>query len=211
MNPKIDDFIAQHQKWSEELAKLRAIILECNLTEELKWNTPCYTFEGKNIVLLGSFKNWCVISFLKGTLLKNKENILEQAGENSQSSKVIRFTTLQDIEKIESILKKYILEAIEIEKSGLKVELQKNDTLDFVEELQNKLNEDATFEKAFKNLTLGRQRGYNMYFASAKQSKTRTARIEKYEKRILEGKGINDCTCGRSKKMPSCDGSHKLA
>ncbi|WP_291721078.1 DUF1801 domain-containing protein [Bernardetia sp.] len=211
MNPKVDEFLEKNQTWNKELSKLRSILLECNLSEDFKWKTPCYTLEGKNIVLLGRFKEWCVISFLKGVLLKDKENILELAGEHSQSSKVIRFTSVQEIEKIESILKNYILEAIQVEKAGLKVELKKNEDIHFVAELQNKIDEDLAFGNAFKKLTLGRQRGYNLYFSSAKQAKTRMSRIKKYENRILNGKGINDCTCGLSKKMPTCDGSHKFA
>ena len=209
MNPKVDDFLSKIEKWQPELEKLRSIILDCGLTEELKWGVPCYTFKNSNVILLGGFKEWCVISFLKGVLLHDEKNILVSAGENSQSAKVIKFTNLDEIIEIKSTLKAYIIEAIEVEKLGLKVDLKKDDDLIFVEELQKKLDEDATFKTAFENLTKGRQRGYNMYFSAPKQSKTKEARIEKYTQRILDGKGINDCTCGFSKKMPSCDGSHK--
>jgi uncharacterized protein YdeI (YjbR/CyaY-like superfamily) len=211
MNPKVDEFLSKTKKWKEELSKLRNILLECGLTEELKWKNPCYTFQNKNIILLGSFKEWCVISFLKGVLLNDENSILIAAGENSQSTKIIKFTNIEEIIQLKPTLKAYIFEAMEVEKLGLKVELKKNDELEFVEELQNKLDENADFKMAFENLTLGRQRGYNLYFSAAKQSKTRISRIENYMQRIFDGKGINDCTCGLSKKMPSCDGSHKFA
>lgn len=210
MNAQVDEFLIKAEKWQNELSKLRSILLECGLTEEFKWRNPCYTFQNKNIILLGGFKEWCVISFLKGVLLNDENGILIAAGENSQSAKIIKFTNLEEIIKLKSILKAYIFEAMEVEKLGLKVEVKKNDELEFIEELQQKFDENIDFKTAFENLTLGRQRGYNMFFSAAKQSKTRIARIEKYTQQIFNGKGINDCTCGMSKKMPSCDGSHKF-
>lgn len=210
MNKEVDEYLNAVGKWQNELSKLRSILLECGLTEEFKWRTPCYTFQNKNIILLGGFKEWCVISFLKGVLLNDENGILIAAGENSKSAKIIKFTNVEEIIKLKPILKAYIFEAMEVEKLGLKVEVNKNDELEFIEELQQKLDENLEFKTAFENLTLGRQRGYNMFFSAAKQSKTRIARIEKYTQQILNGKGINDCTCGMSKKMPSCDGSHKF-
>lgn len=208
MNPEVDAFLDKAKKWKEELTQIRAILLECGLQEELKWRNPCYTFQNKNVILLGGFKEWCVISFLKGVLLNDEHAILLQAGENSQSVRLIKFTNLEQIIQLKPILKAYIFEAIEVEKLGLKVETKQE--IIVVEELQDKLNQDLDFKTAFENLTLGRQRGYAIYFSAAKQSKTRIARIEKYTQKILAGKGMEDCTCGLSKKMPSCDGSHKF-
>ncbi len=210
MNTQVDEFLDKAEKWQNELSKLRSILLECGLNEEFKWRTPCYTFQNKNIILLGGFKEWCIISFLKGVLLNDENNILIAAGENSQSAKIIKFTNVEEIIKLKPILKAYIFEAMEVEKLGLKVKLKKNDEIKFIEELQQKLDKNIDFKTAFEKLTLGRQRGYTMFFSAAKQSKTRIARIEKYTQQILNGKGINDCTCGMSKKMPSCDGSHKF-
>lgn len=209
MNPKVDDYLSNTTKFQKELELLRSIVLDCGLIEDLKWGTPCYMFQKNNMILLGAFKDSCVISFLKGALLSDTENLLMKAGENTQAARIIKFTTVKDIVKIKSILKTYIFEAIEIEKAGLKVEPKKHSEYNIPEELQQKFNEKADFKKAFEALTPGRQRGYLLYFSDSKQSKTREARIEKYTQRIMSGKGINDCVCGLSKKMPSCDGSHK--
>jgi uncharacterized protein YdeI (YjbR/CyaY-like superfamily) len=209
MNPKVDDYLRNTTKFQKELELLRLIVLDCGIIEELKWGTPCYMFQKNNMILLGAFKDSCIISFLKGALLSDAENLLMKAGENTQAARIIKFTTVKDIVKIKSILKKYIFEAIEIEKAGLKVEPKKHSEYNIPEELQLKFNEKADFKKAFEALTPGRQRGYLLYFSDSKQSKTREARIEKYTQRIMSGKGINDCVCGLSKKMPGCDGSHK--
>ena len=209
MNPKIDTFLCETKRWRSELERLRKIILDCGLTEELKWKQPCYSFEGTNVLIMGELKNTCVLSFLKGALLCDADNLLSKPGENSQSARTIHFTSVNEIAKLEPVLKAYIFEAIEVEKAGLKVEFQKLSELDFVEELQKKLAEHPAFKKAFESLTPGRQRAYNLHFSAAKQSKTRESRIENCTPRILCGKGLNDCTCGHSKKMPGCDGSHK--
>lgn len=209
MNPKVDEYLDRLKNWQEELEMLRTILLDCMLTEEIKWRVPCYTFNQKNVIILANFKDYCAISFLKGTLLKDSENILVSPGENSQSVKYLKFTSSQEIQKLVPIIKAYVYEAIEVEKAGLKVDLKKNTDLDLVEELKDKMNQDATFQKAFNTLTPGRQRAYNIFISAAKQPKTRIARIDKYEERILNGKGMNDCICGLSKKMPNCDGSHK--
>jgi uncharacterized protein YdeI (YjbR/CyaY-like superfamily) len=209
MNPKVDKYFGRIDSWQEELETLRAFILDCGLTEELKWGVPCYTFQKGNVILLGGFKEYCVISFVKGVLLHDAEEILLQQTENSQSVRIIKFTNVQEILDMETVLKSYIYEAVEVEKAGLKVDYQSNDELEFVEELVNKMAKDAAFKTAFEALTPGRQKGYNMFFAAAKQSKTRVSRIEKYIPRIFDGKGMNDCVCGHSKKMPGCDGSHK--
>ncbi|NJN77605.1 MAG: hypothetical protein HC803_04160 [Saprospiraceae bacterium] len=209
MNPKVDKYFDRIDSWQEELETLRAFILDCGLTEELKWGVPCYTFQNGNVILLGGFKEYCVISFVKGVLLNDSEEILIQQTENSQSVRIIKFTNVQEILDMETVLKSYIYEAVEVEKAGLKVDYKSNDETEFVEELVDRMAEDAAFKTAFEALTPGRQKGYNMFFAAAKQSKTRVSRIEKYTSRIFDGKGMNDCVCGHSKKMPGCDGSHK--
>jgi len=209
MNPKVDIYFSQLEKWQAELEKLRMILLDCMLTEELKWGSPCYSFQKKNLVILGGFKDNCVISFITGALLKDGKGILTKPGENSQSARVIRFSNLKEIIKLEPIIKAYIFEAIENEKAGIKVELKKTTEYEIPKELEIKFEESALLKKAFNALTPGRQRGYLLFFSAAKQSETRTTRIEKYTDRILKGIGINDCVCGLSKKMPSCDGTHK--
>jgi uncharacterized protein YdeI (YjbR/CyaY-like superfamily) len=209
MNPKVDDFISNAKKWQPEIEQLRLLLLDCGLTEEFKWRTPCYSFQGSNVVLIGSFKEYCALSFFKGTLLQDIEGILCKPGENSQAVRFFKFTNLEEIIEQKSIIKAYIYEAIEIEKAGLKVNFKSNTELELVAELQNTLAKNSALKTAFQALTPGRQRAYNLYFSAPKQSKTRETRIEKYTPRILNGKGINDCTCGLSKKMPNCDGSHK--
>jgi len=209
MNPKVDDFINNAEQWNEEFIQLRKIVLECGLIEELKWGQPCYTFQKSNIVIIGGFKDNCIIGFFKGALLSDFDGVLVKAGENTQSSRVIRFRNTKEINDLAATIKAYIFEAIEVEKAGLKVE-KKSEDLVLVNELQNKINQDTTFKTAFEKLTPGRKRAYNMFISEAKQSTTREARIEKYTSRILAGKGINDCVCGKSKRMPNCDGSHKF-
>jgi uncharacterized protein YdeI (YjbR/CyaY-like superfamily) len=209
INPKVEEYLSKFDKWQAELQQLRMIVLDCGLTEELKWGVPCYTFQDGNVVLIHSFKEYCAIGFFKGVLLKDESGILIQQTENSQTARQIRFTSLDEIIEQELLVKAYLYEAIEAEKAGTKIELKKTDEFNRPEELQRKLDENAAFKTAFEALTPGRQRGYLLHFSEAKQSKTREARIEKYMPQILNGKGFNDCTCGLSKRMPSCDGSHK--
>ncbi|WP_367754609.1 DUF1801 domain-containing protein [Flavobacterium sp. WC2430] len=209
MNPKVDDFINNAKKWQPEMEQLRKLLLDCGLTEEFKWRTPCYSFQGNNIALIASFKAFCAISFLKGSLLQDANGILIQPGENSQAVRFLKFTNVHEIEQLKPIIKNYIYEAIEVEKAGLKVAFKSNKELELVDELKAILDKNLALKTAFESLTPGRQRAYNLFFEAAKQSKTRETRIEKYIPRILDGKGINDCVCGLSKKMPSCDGSHK--
>lgn len=208
MNPEVDQFLNNAERWREELEILRAIVLKCGLDETLKWRQPCYTFGGKNVLILSEFKDHCVVSFLKGALLANADNLLVSPGENSQSVRFMRFTSGEQIVQLEAIIKSTIFEAMEIEKSGLKVVLKSTNDLEWVPELYEKFANSPQFEAAFEALTAGRKRGYHLFFSGAKQSKTRTDRIEKYIPRILNGKGINDCVCGLSKRMPNCDGSH---
>ena len=209
MNLKVDDFISNAKKWQLEMEQLRQLLLDCGLTEEFKWRTPCYSFQGNNVVLIASFKSFCALSFLKGSLLQDTNGMLVQPGENSQAVRFFKFTNVSEIEELKPILKNYIYEAIEVEKAGLKVAFKSNKELELVDELKAILDKNLALKAAFESLTPGRQRAYNLFFEAAKQSKTRETRIEKYIPRILDGKGINDCVCGLSKKMPSCDGSHK--
>jgi len=192
MNPKADWFFDKAEKWKKEFEKLRTIVLDCGLNEELKWGCPCYTFENRNVVLIHGFKEYCALLFFKGALLSDANNILIQQTENVQSARQIRFTNLKEIVKMEKILKAYIYEAIEVEKAGLQVKLKKTSDFKMPEEFQIKLNKNKALKKAFDALTPGRQRAYLFYFSQPKQSKTREARIEKYMQQILEGKGLDD-------------------
>ena len=192
MNPKVDFYFIKEKKWQDELAKLRTIILDCQLTEELKWGVPCYTFQKSNVVLIHVFKEYCAILFVKGALLKDPKGILIQQTENVQAARQIRFTHVQEIVEMETILKAYIYEAIEVEKTGLKVPYKKATEFPIADEFQNKLDENPTLETAFYALTPGRQRAYLLYFSAPKQSKTREARVEKCVQQILNGKGLND-------------------
>ncbi len=192
MNPKVDVFLSKAKKWQEEMKKLRMIILDCGLTEELKWGKPCYTFEKSNIVLIHGFKEYCALLFFKGALLKDANGILIQQTENVQAARQSRFTNAREIVEMEPILKAYIYEAIEVEKAGLKVNFKKTTEFNIPEEFQNKLDEIPALKKAFDALTPGRQRGYILYFSAPKQSKTRESRIEKCMQQILNGKGLND-------------------
>ena len=208
-NPKVDQFLIAAQRWQTEIEYLRTILLDCQLTEELKWGQPCYTFQKKNVALIYGFKAYFGLGFIKGSLMNDVHGILVKQGENSQAVRLIKFTNKQEIEEKEEIIKAYIKQAIEIEKSGLKVDFNEKKALVFPEELQMRLDEDPEFKTAFEALTPGRQRGYNLYFSAPKSSKSRNSRIEKYVERILNGNGIHDCVCGHSKRMPTCDGSHK--
>jgi uncharacterized protein YdeI (YjbR/CyaY-like superfamily) len=192
MNPKVDFYFIKAKTWRQELAQLRAMILDCDLTEELKWGCPCYTFGGKNIVLIHVFKEYCAVLFFKGALLKDAKGILIRQTENVQAARQIRFTNVREIAKMKSALKAYIYEAIEVEEAGLKVNLKKTTEFKMPEEFQKKLKENRVLKNAFDKLTPGRQRGYLLYFSQAKQSTTRETRIEKTMEQILEGKGLND-------------------
>ena len=192
MNPKVDAFISRANQWQEEFEQLRRIILACQLTEELKWGVPCYSFEKTNILLIHGFKEYCAILFVKGALLKDTIGILIQQTENVQSARQIRFTSADEIVEMEPVLKAYIKEAIAVEKAGLKVDFKKTTEFNMPEEFQNKLDELPALKSAFEALTPGRQRAYLLYFSAPKQSATRQARIEKYMPQILNGKGLND-------------------
>jgi len=192
MNPKVDGYLRKSKKWQEELKNLRRIVLDCELTEEVKWRHPCYTLDGSNVVILGGFKEYCVLTFVKGALLKDAKGVLVKPGENTQAARMIRFTNVQQIVKLEPTLKAYIREAVEVEKAGLKVKFKKIAEFKIPEELQNKFDELPALKTAFTALTPGRQRAYIMYFSAAKQSKTRESRVEKCMRQILNGKGLDD-------------------
>jgi uncharacterized protein YdeI (YjbR/CyaY-like superfamily) len=192
MNPKVDWYFEKAGKWQKETQKLRKIILDCDLTEELKWGCPCYTFEKHNIVLIHVFKEYCAVLFFKGALLKDPKNILVQQTENVQAARQVRFTSLQQITKLEKTLKTYIYQAVKAEESGVKIEFKKTKEFRIPEEFQKKLDKSPALKKAFAALTPGRQRGYLLYFSSAKQARTRESRIEKYTKQILDRKGLED-------------------
>ncbi|ATY83878.1 hypothetical protein CVV65_01930 [Kyrpidia spormannii] len=191
-NPKVDEFLRKADKWRKEFEALRSIALECDLTEDFKWGVPCYTFQNKNIVLVHGFKEYCALLFVKGALLRDPHGVLVQQTENVQAARQIRFTDVREIVEMETILKSYIHEAIQVEKAGLKVDFKKNADFDIPEELQQKFHDMPALRTAFEALTPGRQRAYLLYFSQPKQAKTRTSRIEKCVQRILDGKGLND-------------------
>src|SRR5206468_6277276 len=190
--PKVDFFFSKAKKWKEEFETLRAIVLDCGLSEELKWGKPCYTFQKSNIVLIHGFKDYCALLFFKGALLKDAKGILVQQTENVQAARQVRFTNIREIVKMEPVLKAYIKEAIEVERAGLKVTYKKTSEFKVPEEFQNKLDEIPALKAAFDALTQGRQRGYLFYFSQAKQSKTRESRVEKCMQQILSRKGLDD-------------------
>jgi uncharacterized protein YdeI (YjbR/CyaY-like superfamily) len=192
MNPKVDAFLKKEKQWPEESKRLRAILLGCGLTEELKWNKPCYTFQEANVVVIQGFKAYCALLFFKGVLMKDPDGILVKTGENTVVGRQIRFTNVREIERLASALKAYVHQAIELEKAGLKVNAPKDSALKLPAEFQRRLAENPALNAAFKTLTPGRQRAYGFYFSGAKQSQTRESRIEKCLPQILKGKGLNE-------------------
>lgn len=206
MNPKVDAYLldgcgrcelygtlqCKVHKWPEELNQLRRIVLGCGLEEELKWSQPCYTLNGNNVLLLTAFKEYAALAFFKGALLKDIHLMLVSPGENSQAVRQLRFTDVAEILKKEDIIKSYILQAIEVEKAGLKVEFKKESELHYPDELVQKMDEDPVYKAAFEALTPGRRRSYVLHFSAAKQSATRVSRIEKCASKIFEGKGWNE-------------------
>ncbi len=192
MNPKVNFYFEKAGKWKAELEKLRNLVLETGLTEDLKWGCPCYTLGKANVVLIHDFKEYCALLFFKGALLQNEDGLLIQQTENVQSARQMRFVNFQEVADREAIIKSKIFEAIEVEKAGLKVELKKTKDFEVPEEFQAVLDENSGIKAAFEALTPGRQRAYLFHFGQAKQSKTREARIEKFIPKILEGKGLED-------------------
>lgn len=210
MNPELELYFSDLGLYKPILNQLRAIVLSCGLTEEVKWKGPCYTYQGKNIVMLGNFKDNCVISFFKGSLLQDSDGFLTKPGENSNVFRIIRFKSMDDFINVEPFLKAYIFEAIEIEKSGAKLPTLDISTIEIPDELTRNFKGNEQFKMAFESLTPGRQRAYITFFSAAKNAQTRFDRIEKFKNQIMDGKGMNDCTCGLSRRMPACDGSHKI-
>lgn len=192
MNPKVDAYLKKAENWHAEMLKLRKLLLDCQLTEELKWGKPCYTFQKGNIAIIIPMKECCALMFCKGALLKDSSAVLTKPGENSQSQRWIKFSKLREIVAMQATVKSYLLEAIEVEKSGLEVKYKETSEYAMPEELQRALNESPALKAAFEALTPGRQRGYLLYFAAPKQSKTRESRIEKCMSRIFNGKGFNE-------------------
>ena len=192
MNPKVDFYFDKEKKWQKEIAQLRTIVVDCGLSEELKWGCPCYTFENRNIVLIHVFKEYCALLFFKGVLLNDPDGILVQQTENVQSARQIRFTNLKEIIERERTIKAYIFEAIEVERAGLQVKLKKTSDFKIPEEFESELAKNTALKTAFEALTPGRQRAYIFHFSQPKQSKTRASRVEKYIPKILGGNGLDD-------------------
>ena len=210
MSTQTDTYFQEATQWSEELAALREIVLGCGLNEELKWGSPCYTFRKHNIAIIGALKDHCVLSFFKGSLLTDPKGILSKPGENTQAARLIRFTNIQEIAAKEAIIRSFLDEAIAAEEAGLKAIPDEKPELVFPDELLHAMEANPALKTAFHALTPGRQRAYNLHFSAPKQSATRQSRIAKCTPLILCAKGLNDCTCGLSKRMPQCDGSHKF-
>jgi len=209
MNPKVDAFLLNVKKWREELTILRSIVMDSELGEELKWGAPCYVHEQANVIIIQGFKDYFALLFFKGALMEDPQDLLHKPGENTQSGRQIRLYSMDEMLGQEEVLRTYIQNAIEVEKAGEKVVVKKTEEYPVPLELEESFAENSDLQHAFYGLTPGRQRAYLLHFAEAKQSATRKARIEKYTPRILKGKGILDCWCGLSKRMPTCDGSHK--
>ena len=208
-NSDLDAYFNTEHAFSDILSRLRLILLGCGLSEVSKWQSPCYTLEAKNICILGRFKDNCVLSFFKGAMLHDEAGILVKAGENSQAGRILRFRTMNDFTRVEPYLKAYIFEAIELERSGVKVALEHRHVWEIPSAFNAVFATDEPYKAAFEALTTGRQRAYAMFVAGAKNEKTQFDRVAKFRQRILDGYGMNDCTCGLSRRMPSCDGSHK--
>lgn len=192
MNPKVDFYFNKAKKWGEEFELLRMSMLECGLTETLKWGVPCYMFEESNIVLIHGFKDYCALLFFKGAVLKDPESILIQQTRNVQAARQIRFTSVQEITRLERTIKSYVKDAVVVEKAGVKVPLKKTTSFTVADEFQQQLDKMPTLKTAFKALTPGRQHGYLLHFSQPKLSKTRESRVEKSIPQILKGKGLND-------------------
>lgn len=208
-NSDLDHYFTPELNFSDILSRLRSIMIGCGLSELSKWKAPCYTNEGKNICILGRFKDNCVLSFFKGAMLRDEAGILTKAGENSQEGRIIRFRTMNDFTRVEPYLKAYIFEAIELERLGVKVAPEHKHIWEIPSAFKAVFATDEPYKAAFEALTTGRQRAYAMFVAAAKHEKTQFDRVAKFRQRILDGYGMNDCTCGLSRRMPNCDGSHK--
>lgn len=211
MNAKVDTYINGLKKWKQEAQALREILLNTELEENFKWSVPCYTYNGKNVIILTTLKEHCALSFFNGASLSDPNGILIIPGEHTQSGRWMKFDAMANINKHTKLIKSFIKEAIELEVNGVKLINSKPSELPLPVELENIFKKDAKLKKAFNALTPGRQRAYLIYFSGTKNAQTIINRIEKYAPKILCGKGFHDCTCGLSKRMPNCDGSHKFA
>lgn len=210
MNPEVEAFLNKPTKWKKEIERLRRLLLECGLTESIKWRNLCYSINNSNIVIIQPFKVYCALGFFNGALLSDPDQLLIKPGANTQAGRQLRFTDLKEIEKKSNAIKRYLKNAMEIQKKGIELIIEKNAAPDLPDELTSIFKQNAPFKKAFHALTPGRQRAYLIFFTGSKNTETRQNRINKYIGRILDGKGINDCTCGLSKRMPQCDGSHRF-
>ncbi len=208
MNQDVTKYINRSKQWKEELTVIREILLDVGLTEEYKWAAPCYTYNAKNVLIVQPFKEYFALGFFNGAALTDPKGLLVKPGEHTRFGRQLKLTNTQDIVKKTAIIKKFIKEAI-TKDASIPIKAEAAPVIE-VEELKAVFKKNAALKKAFESLTPGRQRGYLIFFSGAKQSETRFARIEKYTNQILCGKGITDCTCGLSKRMPTCDGSHKL-
>jgi uncharacterized protein YdeI (YjbR/CyaY-like superfamily) len=206
-DPNVDEFIQSADKWRAEMAFLRRIVLDCLMVETYKWRTPVYMVGTKNVIAISSLKDHCALNFFNGALLQDEDGLLIKPGEHTQLGRWMKLSSVEEIRQKEDYIKAYVLEAIEVEKLGLKME--KPSEIPHPEELTTIFTTKPALKTAFEKLTPGRQRAYLMHFSDGKQSATRTSRIEKNEKYILKGIGITDCICGLTKRKPSCDGSHK--
>ena len=205
----VDHYLHDQPIWQEALGALVDLLRQEDVEETIKWSTPVYMYRGSNILGLGAFKHHCTLSFFHGALLSDAEGVLLKPGENTQAGRWIKFCHAEEVHKMAPILKTYIQEAIDVARAGHKIEMKTVDEYAVPKELQSELSQDPSFEEAWNALTPGRRRAYLLFFDSAKQSATKTDRILKYRPRMLQGKGINYCICGLSKRMPNCDGSHK--
>lgn len=208
MNNDLDKYLSNTKRWSDEILAIRSILLNAGLTEEFKWGAPCYTYNAKNVLMVQPFKEYFALGFFNGAALTDPKGLLVKPGEHTRFGRQLKLTDSQDIVKKAAIIKKFIKEAI-TKDASTPIKAEATPVIE-VEELKAVFKKNAALKKAFESLTPGRQRGYLIFFSAAKQSETRFARIEKYTNQILCGKGITDCTCGLSKRMPICDGSHKL-
>ena len=206
----VDAYYRGRRQWREELLLLRQVALESGLEEAFKWRVPCYCHQGKNIAMLGGFKDYCVVSFFKGVLLDDPAGLLQLPGPNTQAARVMRFTSLAEVERVLGVLPAYLAQAIDVELAGERVVMLRTRDMVMPEELAEALQGSAALNEAFAGLTPGRQRDYYRHIGEAKQATTRRNRVERHRARMLAGLGLNDCTCGLSQRMPSCDGSHRV-
>jgi uncharacterized protein YdeI (YjbR/CyaY-like superfamily) len=192
MNPKVNWFFDKDTPWKEAYAALRAVVLDCGVSEQLRWGCPCYAIDGKNVVVIHGFKHYCAVLFFKGALLKDPKHLLVQQTENVQAARQMRFTSVKDVMRLKRALRSFVHEAIAVERAGLKVKMKAPSEFTMPDELAEAFKARPALKKAFRALTPGRQRGYLLYFASAKQSATREARIARHVARILDGRGLDD-------------------